>query len=284
MLIDANYFKIRLFAFDCKTVGSWWDFRGHISPFARIFLIEKGEQNVSFDGETYLHKAGHLALIPPYTPVDYSCMEFCRQHYFIFTCQLPNGKDLFADYTFPHLLEAETWQLEMCKSLLKLLPNYGLDNVDADKDDFNQQIFESTTQVLNLEQKLAGQGLVSILFSSFAVGAKERVSSVRFVKTFQFIESNLEADLSLTALAEIEGLSLNYFSDQFYLHTGVRPSEYIAQKRENRAKELLTTTKMSLPEVAKKIGITDPCYFSRFFKKRTGHTVRSYQLKRANEV
>ena len=279
MNIDANYFKIRLFAFDCKTVGKWWDFKGHISPFARIFLIEDGEQTVSFDDETYRQKAGHLSLIPPYTPVDYHCSDRCQQHYFIFTCQLPNGKDLFADYEFPYLLDAQDWQLEGCKMLHKLLPNYGLSNVNADTNDFNQRILESTTQEVNLEQKLAGQGLVSMLFSSFAAEARERTSSIRFVKTFQYIEEHLDSDLSLSALANLEGLSLSYFSDQFHLHAGVRPTEYIAQKRENRARELLTTTDLSLPEIAENIGFHDVSYFYRFFKKRTGFTAKSYQSR-----
>ena len=277
MKIDANYFKIRVFAFDHAEVGSWWNFKGHVSPFARIFLITEGEQTVSFDGKSYLQKSNQIALVPPYTPVDYVCDDFCKQYYFIFTCMLPNGKDLFADYAFPHLLDAEPWQLEMCKVLLEKLPDYGLRNSDANTNKYNHQIFKATTQEIELGQKLALHGLVGMLFSSFAAGATERQNSIRFVQTFQHIESHLDSDLSLTTLADIEQLSVSYFSDQFHLVTGVRPSEYIAKKRENRARELLTTTDLTLAEVASRIGFSDLSYFYRFFKKRTGQTARAYQ-------
>lgn len=277
MEIDSNYFKIRLFAFDFKEVGSWWNFKGHISPFARIFVIRKGTQTVTFDGKEYKQRANHVALVPPYTPVDYYCKNYCEQFYFIFTCQLPNGRDLFADFTFPWLMKAEPWQLNMSEYLIGKYPHYGLQNVDADTDDFNRSILEATSQSVNLEQKLAAQGLVAMLLSSFANGVEERVSSVRFVKTFQYIEENLKSDLSLGVLAELEGLSISYFSDQFFLYAGVRPSEYIAQKRENRARDLLTTTNLPLADVAVQIGFPDISYFFRFFKKRTGVTPRSYR-------
>jgi len=39
MKLDINHLKIKVFAFDRFQVGSWWNFKNHISPFARIFLI-----------------------------------------------------------------------------------------------------------------------------------------------------------------------------------------------------------------------------------------------------
>jgi len=101
---------------------------------------------------------------------------------------------------------------------------------------------------------------------------------IRFSKAFQYIENNLHSELSLEKLSEIENLSKGYFSDQFFEYTGVRPTEYIAQKRETKARELLTTTSMPLPEIACRIGIPDPSYFFRFFKKRVGVTARKYRL------
>ncbi|MCP5534860.1 MAG: helix-turn-helix transcriptional regulator [Akkermansiaceae bacterium] len=279
MKIDVNHLKIRVYAFDMVNVGDWWNFKNHISPFARIFLIRQGEQIVSFGGTDYRHRANSLALVPPFTPVSYHCRDACLQDYFVFSCRLPNGKDLFTDYKFPYHLEAEKWHYALCDQLIQVLPNFGLQNVNADSDNFNQLIFETKSKDATLHQKFAAQGVVSLLMSSFAVGAEISHQLIRFARAFQYIENNLARDLSLSALSEIEGMSRTYFSDQFHHHTGVRPSEYIAQKRENKARELLTTTNLRLPEIAEKVGFPDTAYFMRFFKKRTGVTPTAYRLR-----
>ena len=283
MNIDVNHLKIRVYAFSSADVADWWDFKNHISPFARIFLIQAGEQSVSFRGKDYVLRKNDLALVPPFTPVDYCCREFCQQYYFIFSCRLPNGKDLFTDYQFPYHLVAEPWQHALCSQLLSILPNFGLENADANSKDFNQLIFETKPEDTTLEQKFAAQGVVNMLMSVFAKGAHESHRLIRFAKAFQYIENNLSGNLSLHTLSDIEGMSCTYFSDQFHHHTGIRPSEYIAQKRENKARELLTTTTLSLPEVAERIGFPDTSYFFRFFRKRTGQTPKNYRLRLAEE-
>lgn len=280
MNIDVSHLKIVVYAFDRVNVGSWWNFKNHISPFARILLIEAGSQRVSFQGEVHHQQKNSLTLIPPYTPVDYYCEDFCSQYYFIFTCRLPNGKDLFVDCKFPYDFWAEQWHHDLCKRTHQSLPDFGLASVDADSEDFNQLIFATKLEEISLQQKLAVQGAVSLLMSDFAVEAQKSEELIRFSKAFQYIENNLDGDLSLSVLSEIEGVSNGYFSDGFHQHTGIRPSEYIAQKRETRARELLATTDLPLVEVANRIGISDLSYFFRFYKKRVGETPKSYRLSR----
>ena len=278
MKLDINHLKIKVFAFDRYQVGSWWDFKNHISPFARIFLILDGKQTVSFQGKDHHQKKGSLLLIPPYTPVDYFCDDFCVQYYFIFTCRLPNGKDIFTDCQFPTALQAESWHYDLSQRLLDDLPNLGLASVDANHKNFNPLIFDTQLEDLSLQQKFAAQGVVSLLMSTFAVGAQKSQELIRFSQAFQYIENNLDSELSLEKLSEIENLSKGYFSDQFFEYTGIRPTEYIAQKRETKARELLTTTSLPLAEIATRIGIPDLSYFFRFFKKRVGVTARKYRL------
>ncbi|NWK56796.1 AraC family transcriptional regulator [Verrucomicrobiaceae bacterium N1E253] len=278
MKLEISHLSIDTYAFDKVEVGKWWDFKNHISPFARIFLVDAGKQEVSFHGKTYHHQRDSLALIPPYTPVDYYCADVCSQYYFIFTCRLENGKDLFTDCRFPYLLSADALSHELCQHLHRQLPGFGLSNVDADSEDFNHMIFRSQLAGLSLQQKLVLQGTVGLLLSRFAADAQRSEQLIRFSKSFQFIETHLGEDLSLAVLADLEGVSKTYFSDQFYEHSGVRPSEYIAHKREVRARELLATTLLNMSEIGHAIGIPDQAYFCRFFKKRTGIAPKKYRL------
>ncbi len=279
--VDANYFKIRVYAFDLAEVGSWWDFKRHISPFTRIFLIKEGEQRVRFQGEEIWQRAGDLCLVPPYLPVDYYCPDYCAQYYFIFSCQFPSGKDLLTDYTTNYRMPCSDFHETSCERLLEVLPDFGLLSTDARRDDFNQLIFAKSLGELSVEQKLAAQGAVGSLMAPFCQDLQRRAGSLRFAEALQYIESHLAADLSLGVLAELEGLSPTYFSDQFFAYAGVRPTEYIARKRENRAKELLTSTRMPLQEIASAVGLADVAYFSRFFKKRSGSSPLNYRKKHA---
>ncbi len=278
--VDASHIRIKVFAFDSVALGAWWDFQNHISPFARILIVEEGCQSVSFHGETYHQKPGEMLLIPPYASVDYSCEHYCRQCYFIFTAKLSNGNDLFADYEFPVRRGFGSWHQVICENLLLCLPNFGLKSLDADDEFFNQLIFETKLEDLSLQQKIAAQGAVSVLLAEFAEGAQLSSDLIRFTKAFQHIENHLDGDLSLSVLSEIEGMSNGYFSDEFNRRMGIRPSEYIARKRETKARELLTGSSVSIAEVARQVGMSDLSYFFRFFKKRVGVTPRIYRMER----
>ena len=52
--------------------------------------------------------------------------------------------------------------------------------------------------------------------SRFAARAEKSNQLIRFSQAFQYIENNLDSELSLEKLSEIEDLSKGYFSDQFF--------------------------------------------------------------------
>jgi transcriptional regulator GlxA family with amidase domain len=58
---------------------------------------------------------------------------------------------------------------------------------------------------------------------------------------------------------------------RFTAHTGVPPIRYLIQARVDRARDLLTETNMSVTQVAAMLGYPDIAYFSRQYKRYTGH-------------
>ncbi|SEO37825.1 response regulator [Paenibacillus sp. OV219] len=98
-------------------------------------------------------------------------------------------------------------------------------------------------------------------------------------KLHQYIRSNLGGDLSLTRLSEVVYLNPAYLSVLYKQQTGRNLSDYIAELRLDKAKELLLATPFKIHEIADKIGFETSGYFTRFFKKRLQMTPQEYRAK-----
>lgn len=70
-------------------------------------------------------------------------------------------------------------------------------------------------------------------------------------------------------LAEQLNYTPNYLSDMLRSLTGLNAQQHIHQKLIERSKELLTTTNLTIGEVAYKLGFEHPQSFSRLFKIKT---------------
>ena len=73
----------------------------------------------------------------------------------------------------------------------------------------------------------------------------------------------------ITELAQRFHLSRNQFSRIFRAFWGISPSEYQIKNRINQAKYLLSTTDLSIQDIAKELGYADHYFFARQFKQKT---------------
>ena len=64
-------------------------------------------------------------------------------------------------------------------------------------------------------------------------------------------------------------LSPNYLSDFLRVHTGQNTQQHIHEKLINKAKEKLSTTELSISEIAYELGFEHAQSFSTLFKKKT---------------
>ena len=84
------------------------------------------------------------------------------------------------------------------------------------------------------------------------------------------IREALESDLTIQQIAEEMGISYSNFRKLFKEHTGMSPAIYQQDLRLQRAKELLTTTDLTIKEIAYRLNFESPDYFSYKFKAQTG--------------
>jgi len=90
------------------------------------------------------------------------------------------------------------------------------------------------------------------------------------VQVREVIELHLYSNLKLDELAKLCNLSLSSFKREFSKEFNDSPTNYINNRRIEKAKELLTITDWHISEIAYETGFQDSLYFTRVFKNKTG--------------
>jgi len=92
-----------------------------------------------------------------------------------------------------------------------------------------------------------------------------------------YILANLHRPLSLSHLVEFTQLSPSTVGRLFREHLHATPVAWIAKTKMEKAKLLLRARRFSVADVATQVGIPDPYYFSKCFKKETGRAPLAYR-------
>lgn len=125
---------------------------------------------------------------------------------------------------------------------------------------------------------LYGDGLALSLIidvmklSKAPVRRRSKLAAWQLHRSMEFIEQNCLRNIRLEELADLTGLSQSHFSHAFKASTGVAPHQWQTNARLERAKQLLSQGKSSLPAIASETGFSDQAHFTRVFRKNTGTT------------
>ncbi len=84
------------------------------------------------------------------------------------------------------------------------------------------------------------------------------------------IREALESNLTIQEIADELSMSYSSFRKLFKEYTGLSPAVYQQDLKLQRAKELLSTTDLSVKEIAYRLNFDSPDYFSAKFKIKTG--------------
>lgn len=96
-------------------------------------------------------------------------------------------------------------------------------------------------------------------------------------RVIEFIEENMENNLSLMDLSSAACLNPVYFGRQFKRTTHMSPHQFVLQRRVDRAKRLLTLTAQPISEVAAACGFCNQEHLHRVFRKQCGTTPGTYR-------
>lgn len=134
-----------------------------------------------------------------------------------------------------------------------------------------------------VQQTLAGivNHLIGLMYSlerNIVLG--KHTEHVRMVNLAQQrIRETLEGDLTIQQLAEELNVSYSNFRKLFKEYTGVSPAMYQQELKLQRAKELLTTTTLSIKEIAFRLNFDSSDYFSSKFRAKSGLKPSDFRAK-----
>lgn len=106
------------------------------------------------------------------------------------------------------------------------------------------------------------------------------LSPARRNRVIDYVEENLEADLTVAELAEVACLSRYHFARSFKAALGQSPSEYVANRRLLLGQQLLEDPTLSLAEIAFRCRFSSQAAFGRAFRRHTGMSPGDYRRHR----
>lgn len=230
------------------------DIKESTSPkFTFLFLLE-GEVLAIVQDESYLIRSGQLFLLPPDTP-------FSIHHFTALT-----GFEGFFDTSF--LLDTSYPSIVSIKPILH---SYWFDSAA-----FIAQLMDQMCLAYARNDK--GFLVRSTDLLLYSIQTPEGWRSHPLVNHFMDLLFDRSHPLdSVSGYAARLGISAGYLNKLTRSQTHRSAMEWVEIARLNWAKTLLRDRSKAIVDIAEALGIDDPSYFTRFFKKGTGLTPSEYR-------
>lgn len=110
----------------------------------------------------------------------------------------------------------------------------------------------------------------------------DKYISINQIKKY-IIKNISNPDLSLKSVAQHFYLNSSYLSRFFKEKTNENFGEYIIKTKMEIALKMLENPNIKAYEISKKIGFEDPNYFSNWFKKYKGQSIKEYKRTMGNK-
>jgi YesN/AraC family two-component response regulator len=159
-------------------------------------------------------------------------------------------------HTFDHLIDND---LEKMRSLLALNTVHDSMKANAGLLELLAYLVENLTKTVKVK--------------------KQKVESVHegVVQAIKFMKNHYMEGIQVNQVVRYVGFERSYFSKIFSCESGCSIREYLANMREQKAKKLLESTRLSVASIAQSIGFSESKTFSRFFVIRTGDSPKTWR-------
>lgn len=95
----------------------------------------------------------------------------------------------------------------------------------------------------------------------------------------RYIDSNYMKNITLDSLAELTHMNKFYLVHSFTKYTGLSPINYLTHRRIQISMDLLSSTDLSISQIASYVGFSSQSYFSQVFRKALNTTPVHYRKK-----
>lgn len=160
----------------------------------------------------------------------------------------------------------------------KVIHNF--ENVDICAKIIHKALFEENPQTVFEEETLLQSTFFSLLYYHSSHVKEEQPSNQPSArKILNYLKENYARQIKIEDIAKNNNISRNYLYTMFQKEFGVSPKEYLLSLRIEKAKDFLRdkSCNLTVGQIAFATGFTDPLYFSRIFRKKTGITPQQYK-------
>ena len=169
----------------------------------------------------------------------------------------------------------ETQSLELQDAMKELLESlkYGIVNKEVNQLYYEQEFQSVLKQIYrdhgNVERRVQG---IKARRNSTKQEIFKRIRTAR-----EYIDANLQKDLSLKDISEVATMSTFHFVRSFGDFYFISPHQYLVKKRMEKAKFLLVDSDMTAEQIAVDTGFENKTSFGRLFKQKTTFTPIEYR-------
>jgi AraC-like DNA-binding protein len=253
---DIGYYPNALYHYRKRIHG--------VNQYILIYCV-KGNGWAKIADKKYTLSAGDFVLLPANTPHEYGADEQTPWTIYWMHFKGTNSSD-FADMMLKRMgdhlasISFQEKRLELFEEIYTSLERgYSIDNI----------CYASVC----LQHFLA-----SCCFDNNYLSTHEKKDSISLC--VNYLQKHIDKPLSLNDIASAVNLSVSHFASIFKKNTGFSIIEYFNHLKTQKACQYLQFTDLRINEIADRLGIEDPYYFSRMFTKIVGTSPNKYRSRK----
>jgi len=232
----------------------------HWHEYYEIEIFLSGKGKMFLNGEEYSFEKGSLFFL---TPVDFHRIDF---HEKTEALNISFDPACLEDTLMPEILMTmgSMAKLDDLENLLVMINR--LKNEIENQKSFSKKYVSSVMNCILID-----------IYRKCGAGTKEISAPVQ--KAILYIHRKFRENITLNEVAEVAGLSVNYFSVKFREVVGENFKKYLIRQRLNYAIKLLEYTDLKVSEIAFYCGFNSQERFIRNFREIYSITPYSYRKK-----
>lgn len=229
-------------------------------PYHQILYCTKGSGTLVLDGSKIP--------IPPYTAI-----------------YMP------AHYPHEYYAEEEVWDIHWVVpagfAINELLANFGLEKpqvFELENINILENIFRKIHEAIRADSVFGNYKASGYLYDFLiefyhiiSFGGAYASPNPALTRAVDYINLNYTSPISLEELCSVSGVSKQYLCLLFRKILACRPVEYIAKRRIQAAKEMLTETNKTIEDISFETGFCSESYFCKLFKRYEGITPTAFR-------
>lgn len=261
-----------------------WNYKNVRSPFARIYLVKEGYARLHLPGNRIQDlRPNHLYMIPPFTMHSCECTNHFTLYYIHIYDNQKSDYSILEDLMYPVEIKAKNIDELLVERLFTINPDSALNHNDPKKYDNTTNLIKTINNQTNraTHELLETNGILFQLLSHFMVYSKDKYDIVdnRILRVVKYIRNNIHKDISIEELKDMCCLSKDHFIRLFKNELQETPTQYIIQRKIERAQLMLITSDLLIKDIAYELSFENISYFNRLFKKATGLTPSDYRKR-----